>query len=277
MFWALCVCQRRAAMQVALLQARAAHFLLAWNRDVKCGDSCLQSTNKSRVVFLQSLRKQLETVILKSRWPSFSKQGVANGAYSFPEHQISLLNVLMCIWRSGWWGTSSTYLIHFLKKQSVILHRDKGTSLCVAKSLCFPVSAKLSLASAPPCQTHAFSIVSVKELCSRCDQLGPFRQNLVMDPSRKLWHVVVLLRVPNFPFAAKWMPSQQRQSWVWVSSFLVRLVPAAGHRAVPGPGVGCGAGCSWAGNVICLSSPFRLKKKKELNRQEGAYLVTPSL
>lgn len=109
------------------------------------------STNKSCFVFLCCARRWLGTVILKSKWPHFSKRGIGNNMDYQSTHWISLLNILTCIQQSG-----LSYLTQFLQEQSTALFRGREMPFPVAKSLHFPMSTKIPDCIPPPCQIHSF-------------------------------------------------------------------------------------------------------------------------
>lgn len=71
MLWALHVANAELPHR-SLLQARAHISCLLITNFCELWGQLLAEYNKSHIVVLQYLRKQLETVILKSRWPSFS-------------------------------------------------------------------------------------------------------------------------------------------------------------------------------------------------------------
>lgn len=76
-FRALCIPRPGAAVR----SPPAAHLPLTYNKNIKHEYSCFLHTNKCCIVFLYRLRRQLETVLLKSKWPHFSKQGIGNEVY----------------------------------------------------------------------------------------------------------------------------------------------------------------------------------------------------
>lgn len=145
------------------------------------------STIKSCIVFLYCDRRWLETVILKSKWPHFSKEGIGNNTYGLPEHPLDFTAEHFNVHPAKWFILS----YHSSKSKVQLCSEVEKCPFLLPKASIFPWEPKALTVFHPLAKFTASSHSFCEQTVFSVWQTGAFwRQKTLGTYPGKMHHLV---------------------------------------------------------------------------------------